>query len=216
MAKCSKCKKRKAKRYCPTLGISLCSLCCGLLREKEVHCPTDCPFLGKHKSYQEKKILEKRQSTATRRLSPEEDILKDERMAWLAMHIEAPFKTYAERDTSFSDKDALLALEYAKEKIEKGKGLLFISERENKPVNQIGEAIIQSIDLCRYEKKIILPGELLVYTTEEKIKCLERIILSVRHFAQDSFKERRYIQKVLDRFQQIQNNSQRSRILTTK
>ena len=34
------------------LGEPICSLCCGVLREKEIHCPSNCTFLVKHKPYQ--------------------------------------------------------------------------------------------------------------------------------------------------------------------
>ena len=119
MTKCSKCNKRKAKRLCIALGENICSLCCGLLREKEIHCPPNCTFLEKHRAYQEKRIVEKRQPVPSKNITPEEDILNDERMAWLAFHIEAALKEYSEKKTSFRDKEAILALEYAKEKIEK-------------------------------------------------------------------------------------------------
>jgi hypothetical protein len=216
MAKCAKCQQRKAKRPCPALGISLCSLCCGQLRQKDVHCPPGCPFLKKHKPYHEKRILEKKEAAIPRRFSSEEDILNDERMAWLALHVEAPIKTYAEKDASFLDKDALLALEYAKEKIRKGKGLIIIDRQEHKPLNEIGEAIFQSVEQCRYEKQIILPGEFQTYKNDEKVKCLERIILAVKFFAQENFEDRRYIKQLQERFAQIQSIGQKNRILTLK
>jgi hypothetical protein len=204
MAKCAKCQKRKAKRDCPALARSLCSLCCGQLRQKEVFCPPACPFLEKHESYQEKRTIERQQSNVAERLHQERDILKDERMAWLAIHIEAPLKAYAERETSLTDKNALLALEYAKDKIEKGKGLIIFDGQESRPTNSLGEAIIQSAHRCRYEKRIILPGEHQAYSAEEKLKCLDRIILSVQYFAGESYDQRRYLQKLLNRFQQLE------------
>ena len=204
MAKCAKCQKRKAKRECPALGKSLCSLCCGQLRQKELHCPPACPFLEKHESYQEQRTIDRQQSSLAERLQKEEDILKDERMAWLAFHIEAPLKDYAERETSLTDKNALLALEYAREKLESGKGFIIFDGRERRPTNPLGEAIVQSADRCRYEKHIVLPGEHQVYTTDEKLKCLDRIILSVRYFAGNDLEQRQYLQKLLDRFQRLE------------
>jgi len=153
MTKCSKCNKRKAKRYCIALGNHLCSLCCGLLREKEIHCPPNCTFLEKHRPYQEKRIIEKRQPFPSRSISPEEDILNDERMVWLAFHIEMPLKEYSEKRESFTDKNAILALEYAKEKIEKDKGLFYVPNEKSGPKNEVGEAIYQNMEKCRYEKK---------------------------------------------------------------
>jgi len=215
MAKCSKCKRRKGKRHCVALGDYLCSLCCGLLREKEIHCPQSCTFLKKHRPYQEQRIIKKKQVSFPKGLSPEEDILNDERMAWLAIHIEAPLKEYAEKKEAFTDREALLSLEYAREKIEKDKGLLFIPEEKSKPKNEIGEAIFQNIERCRYERKIILPGDTATYKKEEKIRCLERIMLAVKLWAKGNFEGRNYIDQVIKRFARIKDLSRQKKIITT-
>ncbi len=215
MAKCSKCNKRKAKRFCVALGEHLCSLCCGLLRGKEIHCPPNCSFLEKHKPYQEKRIIEKKQPVRSRSTSPEEDILNDERIAWLAFHIEAPLKEYSERKESFTDKNAILALEYAKEKIDKEKGLFFFPDEKSGPKNEIGEAIYQSIDKCRYEKKIILPGETGAYKREEKVKCIDRILYSVKLLAKENLEGRNYIQRLQMRFAKIDELSRQKKISPT-
>jgi hypothetical protein len=214
MAKCAKCKQRKAKRYCPALGEDLCTLCCGMLREKEIHCPSSCTFLVKHKSYQEKRILEKRETSVPRNRAAEEDILRDERMAWLAFHIEAPLKAYGEQKESFTDKEAIMALEYAKEKIEKGERLIHLPGEEIKPKNEVGEAICQSMEKCRYEKSIILPREMQSYTKEEKLKCIERIILSVKFLARGNFEGRNYIQELQARFAKIKELSYKKKVIT--
>lgn len=214
MAKCVKCKQRKAKRHCPALGDDLCSLCCGLLREKEIHCPSTCTFLVTHKPYQEKRILEKKETAAPRNRAAEEDILKDERMVWLAFHAEAPLKVYGERIESFTDKDAIMALEYAKEKIEKGERLIHLPGEEIKPKNEVGEAIYQSMEKCRYEKDIILPGEIQSYSKEEKLKCLERIVLSAKYLARGNFEGRNYMQELLARFDKIKDLSLKKKVIT--
>ncbi|NOR53785.1 MAG: hypothetical protein GQ536_06835 [Candidatus Aminicenantes bacterium] len=213
MAKCSKCKKRKGKRYCVALGDYLCSLCCGLLREKKIHCPQNCSFLTKHRPYQEKRIIEKKQTSVIKKTSSEEDILNDERMAWLAFHIEAPLHEFAEKRESFSDKEALLSLEYAREKIDKGKKLLSSPQEEIKQRNEIGEAIYQRIENCRYEKRIILPGEMGIYKREEKLKCLERVMLAVRSWAKGNFEGRNYIQQLITRFARIEDVSRQKKII---
>lgn len=214
MAKCLECKKRKGKRYCIALGGYLCSLCCGLLREKKIHCLSNCTFLAKHKPYQEKKIIEKKHTSFSRGISPDEDILNDEKMAWLAFHIEVPLKEYGEKKKSYTDKDALLSLKYVKEKFEKGEGLLYIPNEKIRPRNEIGEAIYQNIEKCRYEKKIILPGETDTYKKEEKIQCLERIILSVKFCAKDNFEGRNYIQQLITRFEKVKELSRQKKVVT--
>lgn len=216
MAKCPKCGKRKAKRPCAALGISLCSLCCGRLREKEIDCPPECPFLEKHKSYQTKREAEQKTDFSPLPISSQEDILRDEKMAWLALHIEAPLNAVAERDSSFSDREALSALEYAQKKTEKGRGIFLIDGSDTGPSNEIGEMIIQSMNQCRHEKKIILPDDHSVYSEEEKIKCLERIKFSIRYFAQDKIDGRRYIETLLERFAKIRDFSRSNPTVSLK
>ncbi len=214
MIKCSRCKKRKAKRYCLALGSSLCPLCCGLLRDKEIHCPPNCSFLARHKPYEEKKIVEKKTGSSSGHISAEEDILKDERIAWLAFHIEMPLKQYGEKNESFSDREAILALEYAKEKIEKERGLIFLPGEKIKPKNEVGEAIYQRVENCRYERKLILPQTLETYKKEEKIKALDRVILSAKFLAKGKYEGRNYIQNLIDRFAKIKALSKEKKIIT--
>jgi hypothetical protein len=42
---CPICQKRKAKRFCPAKGESICSVCCGTEREVSIDCPSDCLYL---------------------------------------------------------------------------------------------------------------------------------------------------------------------------
>lgn len=133
-------------------------------------------------------------------------------MAWLAFHIEVPLKEYSEKKESFTDKNAILALEYAKEKIEKDKGLLFIPDEKSGPKDEVGEAVYENIEKCRYEKRIILPGETGSYKKEEKIQCLERIILSIKFLAKDNLGGINYIQKLHERFSKINELSRIKKI----
>jgi hypothetical protein len=137
-------------------------------------------------------------------------------MAWLVFHIEAPLHEFAEKRESYTDKEALLSLEYAREKIDKGKKLFVSPQEEMKPRNEIGEAIYQCIENCRYEKRIILPGETGIYKREEKLKCLERVMLAVRSLAKGNFEGRNYIQQLITRFARIEELSRRKKIIPPK
>ncbi|MFW6131585.1 MAG: hypothetical protein ACOC5F_03200 [Candidatus Aminicenantaceae bacterium] len=204
MAKCSYCGKRKAKRYCIALGSSICPLCCGTLREKEIHCPENCPYLKKHKAYQEKRYLSRKQSSTSNIRSPEEDILNDERMAWLAFNIEMALKEYSERIREFTDKDAILSLKYAEEKIKNSNKLIITTEDQLKPKNDAGEFIFQNINNCKYERQIVIPGETEYYSDEEKINCIERMITAISSFSKGNFDNRTYLQNVNDRLSKLQ------------
>jgi len=207
MDKCSRCRERKAKRRCPALGNDLCPLCCGILREKKIHCPTDCSFLIKHKPYQEQKVIEKRPAFSA-------EILRDERLNWLTLNIEAPLQEYGERDPAFADRNAILALEYAKEKMEKGKSALVLSEESGKPRNEVGEAIFKNIEQCRYQRKIVLPQDLETYQKDEKLKCLDNVIVAVKYLAKKNLEGRNYIEDLNRRFAKIKDASEQKRIIS--
>lgn len=207
MAQCSKCKERKAKRHCPALGDELCNLCCGLLRGKKIHCPRQCIFLGKHKTYQEEKLLQKKQAFV-------EDILDDERLMWLILHIEAALKDEADRNPKFTDRDAVLSLEYAVEKVRKGVSRLILTREERHPRNETGEAVLRNVEDCRFRKSIILVGSIETYTTEEKLKCLENVILTVKYLARGGLEGRKYLQALEARFAKIENLSKEKKLIT--
>jgi hypothetical protein len=135
-------------------------------------------------------------------------------MAWLAFQAEVPIKIYYDKHQSSRDKDVLLALEYAKDKLIKGTGTLIVPDRKPGPVNELGEAIFRRIEDCRYEKTVILPGEQAVYSQQEKIKCLDRLIHAVRHWAQGDFDGRIYLDKLVDRFSRLQKISDQEKIIT--
>jgi hypothetical protein len=42
---CPICGKRKAARFCPAKGESICAVCCGTEREVSIDCPVDCTHL---------------------------------------------------------------------------------------------------------------------------------------------------------------------------
>jgi len=60
MAKCGSCGERKGNRFCPGLNASVCSLCCGTKREKEILCLESCEYLKKGKDYQFGREIDKK------------------------------------------------------------------------------------------------------------------------------------------------------------
>ena len=42
---CSICDKRRAERYCPAKGETICAIDCGTEREVSIDCPSDCAYL---------------------------------------------------------------------------------------------------------------------------------------------------------------------------
>jgi hypothetical protein len=213
MPLCPKCGIRVAKRACPALGSRLCNLCCGRLREKDLHCPPACPHLARHKPYQEKRVLEKVPSRSPRSRPAEDDVFKDERLAGFVLQLEAPLAQLAERAPALTDGQVLLALAYARDKIDKGKGLLIIPGESRKPANELGEAIFAASERARWEAPVLLTTGLESYGREEKLRCLDRIILSVRHLAKGDPDGRAYLTDLGGRFARLRDLSQKNRII---
>lgn len=49
---CPICQKRKANRFCPAKGQSICAVCCATEREVTIDCPSDCPHLIASRQYE--------------------------------------------------------------------------------------------------------------------------------------------------------------------
>jgi hypothetical protein len=144
-----------------------------------------------------------------------EEIIHDERLNWLALHIEAPLKDIAEKRPDFTDRDIILALEYAKEKTAKGQSRLLLSQDDGTVKNAAGEAVIQSMEQCRFQRKIILPQQMESYTSEEKLKCLDNTIVAVKYVAKDRLEGRVYILDLIRRFDRIKDSAAEKKILSS-
>ncbi len=203
---CSRCRLRKAKRRCPALGAALCHLCCGQARGKDIHCPDTCPFLAEHKPYQEKRSVE-RGSAAPDRRRPGRDILQDERLAWLASHIEFPLGVYGQGHPGLTDGEAVQALEYARDRLERSGRVLVIPGEALRPGNELGEAVLESMDKCRYEGTLIVPGTESTYSLGEKIRVLDRVLEAARDLARPNPQGRRFIQRLIEHFATTSENS---------
>jgi hypothetical protein len=189
MAKCVRCRQRKAKRPCPALGGDLCPLCCGQHRNRDIRCPADCPYLAQHSPYQEQRSQGKE----------EEDIFQDERLVWLAYNIELPLKALAERYATFSDEEAVWALEYARDKLGRSRNLVILPGEVVRPGSEAGEAVFESMEKSRFERRVILPGYQTGYTQEEKLKVLDRMLLAARSFLKGSSDGRAFLDQLLAR-----------------
>jgi hypothetical protein len=134
-------------------------------------------------------------------------------MAWLAFHIETPVLEHAQKKPSLNDREVFLALEYVREKIDKGKGLVIMPDERMKPQNDLGEAIYRMIEQCRFEGRVIMTGAPQAYSSEEKIKVLDRIIGIVHQIAQGDLDGKRYIQAVGERFAKMKDMSRDKKVL---
>lgn len=130
------------------------------------------------------------------------------------MNIEAPLFEYAGRNPAFADRDAILALEYAKERVEKNRFLVIIPRPEGRVKNEVGEAILAGLEQCRFQNKMILLQEEKRYNTEEKLRCLENVILGIKYLARANLAGRAYLQDLARRINRIKESSGQNKIIT--
>ncbi|HEY4682808.1 MAG TPA: hypothetical protein VIH17_06105 [Candidatus Acidoferrales bacterium] len=107
---CPICQKRKAKRFCPGKGESICPVCCGTEREVTIDCPGDCPYLVASRRYGEER------KTFTAGDLPFPDVAVPEDL----VHVQRKFLSglgYAillfwKQTKGLTDAEALIALEH--------------------------------------------------------------------------------------------------------
>ncbi|MGD0783954.1 MAG: hypothetical protein ABSA30_13970 [Candidatus Aminicenantales bacterium] len=216
MAKCARCLQRKAKRSCPALGRDLCPQCCGELRDREAACPLHCLHRERHKSYQDRRTAEKPDRPAAPPERAGEDVLRDERLSWLALHAEAPLVEIARAHPDFRDADAISALEYARNKAVRGGGLIVIPGQERVPGRDAGEAVRRSMDACRYERSVLLAGDPEGYTGGETIRVLDSLIPIARAFASQAPGGRTYLERLAAQFASLDGGKEKTRILAPR
>ncbi|MBP1695945.1 MAG: hypothetical protein H6Q41_1133 [Deltaproteobacteria bacterium] len=132
MAKCATCSERQGDRFCPGLKASICSLCCGTKREKEILCDGACEYLKKGKAYQLGREIEKK---VTSDLQAEtSDVFEMDEVAAFVMALEVFFVDQFYKDEEVSDNHIYEGLTkiYASQK-----GILRGLEGENKSEESI-------------------------------------------------------------------------------
>lgn len=216
MAKCGKCGQRKGKRPCPALGGTICPACCGTHRVRDIACPPSCRFLADHQPYQDRRVLERKPAPAAGPSRREERLLEDERLAWLALHIEAPLAETADRDPGFRDGGAILALEFARERLTRGRGRLIIPGEDRKTANLVGEAVYLGLESCRYDRAVILIGSEEDYSPEEKRRTLDQVLSTARAWAGEDFDGRTFLEKLREQFARMRDMSGPSKLITPR
>jgi hypothetical protein len=179
MAKCATCGERKGDRFCPGLNASICSLCCGTKREKEILCDRVCGYLKKGKDYQlgreiEKKIISDLQAETS-------DVFEMDEVAAFVMALESFFVDQFYDDKEANDHHIYEALTkiYAFQK-----GVLTGLEGENKSQKSIFKKVSEVTK--RFSD---LPEEL-------KARAILRIIKSVRSSSSSVLGNRNYLEMI--------------------
>jgi hypothetical protein len=76
-----------------------------------------------------------------------------------------------------------------------------------KPRNALGEAVYQASENTRWEAPVILASGVENYKKDEKLRCLDRVIRSVKYLAGDNPGGRAYLTNLAERFARIKSPS---------
>ena len=179
MAKCKSCNERKGDRLCPGLNASICSLCCGTKREKEILCDGGCEYLKKGKNYQLGREIEQK---ITSDLQAEtSDVFEMDEVAAFVMALEKFLVDQFYDDEEANDDHIYEALKkiYAFQK-----GILPGLEGENKPEESIFKKFNEVIK--RFSN----------LSEELKSRAILRMIKSVRSSSSSILGNRNYLEMI--------------------
>jgi hypothetical protein len=179
MAKCASCGERRGNRFCQGLNASICSLCCGTKREKEILCEGACEYLKKGKDYQLGREIEKK---ITSDLQAEtSDVFEMDEVAAFVMALEKFFVDQFYDDEEASDNHIYEALTkiYAFQK-----GILPGLEGENKSEESIFKKFKEVVK--RFSN----------LSEELKSRAILRIIKSVRSSSRGILGNRNYLEMI--------------------
>ena len=179
MAKCASCGERKGNRFCPGLNVSICSLCCGTKREKEILCVGACEYLKKGRDYQLGREIDKKISSDLR--AETADVFEMDEVAPFVMGLESFFVDQFYDDKGARDNDiyGALAKIYAFQK-----GMILGLEGESKSE----ESIFNKFNEVNRKFSNI--------SAELKARAILRIIRSVRSSSNDVLGNRNYLEMI--------------------
>ena len=179
MAKCASCGQRKGNRLCPGLKASVCSLCCGTKREKEIFCVDACEYLKKGKDYQLGREIDRKISSDLQ--AEKADVFEMDEVAAFVMALERFFidQFYDDRETRDNPISEALTKIYAFQK-----GIIPGLEGENK----FEEPIFKKFHEVN-KRFSTLSGEL-------KGRAILRIIKSIRSSSGGALGSRNYLEMI--------------------
>ena len=106
---CPICNTRKAKRFCPARGDSICAICCGTEREVTIDCPADCPYLVASRKYDADRRQAERPSIPFADVRLPDDFAQSH--APLMMALLSSIWRYAREHRQMVDTDVIAALQ---------------------------------------------------------------------------------------------------------
>jgi hypothetical protein len=83
---CPPCGVRRARRSCPALGHSICSVCCGTKRLTEIRCPSDCVYLATAREHPPAATVRQQQQDSARLIQAMRDLSREQSRLFLSVN----------------------------------------------------------------------------------------------------------------------------------
>lgn len=83
---CPLCGVRRARRNCPALGHSICSVCCGTKRLAEIRCPSDCVYLATAREHPPAVTVRQQQQDSARLSHATRDLNREQSRLFLSVN----------------------------------------------------------------------------------------------------------------------------------
>jgi hypothetical protein len=138
---CPLCGTRKAKRECPALQRTICPVCCGTKRLKEINCPDDCVYLTSSTAHPPA-VVQRRQDRDLRFFLPLVSELSEPQLDLLLFFLDTVLDHAAAASPAVLDVDVAdgasavaLTLETAR------KGVIYQHEPDSVPAQRLAGAL---------------------------------------------------------------------------
>ena len=156
---CPLCSQRKARRVCPALGQSICSVCCGTKRLVEIDCPDTCPHLAASR-VNPAAAVKRQQEEDLGRLLPTLQTLTERQhqlfflfQSVIARHRPDGFARLADSDVADAAASLAATLETA------AKGLIYQHETQSAVARKLAAELSGLLQQVRGEGATVYDGE---------------------------------------------------------
>jgi len=148
---CPLCRKRKARRVCPALDRSICTVCCGTKRLVEIRCPPDCGYLSSAREHPPAVVQRQREHDLTLLVPVVQDLTRRQSQIFfllqttVAQHKPEGFYTLTDDDAA----EAAAALAATLETAERG--VIYEHRAASPPAAALARSLRQTLEQVRGE-----------------------------------------------------------------
>ena len=140
--KCTVCRQRKGKRFCPAKNSQICTQCCGEKRVIEINCPADCVYLKSGQSYQWVKQMVSQSQHSQDPLLQKKLNTTRQKFIQVVLDLEATIVKYAANLSSLADEQVLEAITLLKATYQtEERGLIY----EHTSENPLAQALLRDL-----------------------------------------------------------------------